>query len=179
MRTLLSLLMIAVAIAAAAGPDGASARPAATPPTAPRPPMSASADTLPEPSPELSAKEVVRLQVDALGRNDEPREDAGIEAAFNFASPDNKRVTGPLRRFRTLFDTPAYGPMIDHQGATYSEAEVEDGTARIGVILQTESEGRVGYLFRLSLQSSPPHEDCWMTDAVQRVPLDTMGEEKI
>ncbi|MFB6249820.1 MAG: DUF4864 domain-containing protein [Salinibacter sp.] len=179
MHTLLSLLMVPVAIAAGTGPDGPDARSSDAPPTAPRPPMSAPADTLPEPSPDLSAKEVVRLQVDALGRNDEPREDAGIEAAFNFASPDNKRVTGPLRRFKTLFDTPAYGPMIDHQGATYSEAEVEDGTARIGVILQTESEGRVGYLFRLSRQSSPPHEGCWMTDAVRRVPLDTVAEEKI
>jgi hypothetical protein len=69
--------------------------------------------------------------------------------------------------------------MIDHRGATYSEADVDGGTARIGVILQTEDEGRVGYLFRLSRQSSPPYEGCWMTDAVRRVPLDTMGEETI
>jgi hypothetical protein len=141
--------------------------------------MAAPADTLPEPSPDLSATEVVRLQVEALGHNDDPYEDAGVEAAFTFASPANKRVTGPLRRFRTLFETPAYGPMIDHRGATYSDAAVEGDTARLGVILQTESEGRVGYLFRLSRQSSPPYEGCWMTDAVRRVPLDTAGEAQI
>ena len=176
MRTLLSLLLVPAAIGA--GPSGPDVRCSAAPLTTPLP-MSAPADTLPEPSPTLSAMEVVRLQVEALGQNDEPREDAGIEAAFTFASPANKRATGPLRRFRTLFDTPAYGPMIDHQGATYSEAAIDGDTARIGVILQTEREGRVGYLFRLSRQASPPHEDCWMTDAVQRVPLDTMGEETI
>jgi hypothetical protein len=178
MHTLLALLMVPVALAPGTGPDGPDARRAASP-TAPHPPMPPPADTLPEPSPDLSAAEVVRLQVDALGRNDDPYEDAGIEAAFTFASPANKRATGPLRRFRTLFDTPAYGPMIDHQGATYSEPAIDGDRARIGVILETESEGRVGYLFRLSRQSSPPHEDCWMTDAVRRVPLDTMGEEKI
>lgn len=52
--------------------------------------------------------EVVRTQVEALGENDTPYEGAGIEAAFNFASPRNKEATGPLDRFRRLFDTPVY-----------------------------------------------------------------------
>lgn len=129
-------------------------------------------DTLPEPSPDLSPKEVVRLQVEALGTNDQPYDDAGIEAAFGFASPANKRATGPLRRFRTLFDTPIYGPMIDHEGATYSDVQVEGDGARVGVLLETGSGNRVGYLFRLSRQSGPPHDGCWMTDAVRRVAVD-------
>jgi len=134
-----------------------------------RAPMAAASDSLPEPSPELSPREVVQLQVDALGANDEPHEDAGVEAAFNFASPANKRATGPLERFRTLFDTPAYGPMIDHDGATYSAVQVEGRAAQMGVILETDAGERVGYLFRLSKQTDPPHADCWMTDGVVRV----------
>ena len=179
MRTLLSLLMLPVAVAVAgAGSDGAVPPAPAAGPSSPRSSVPAP-DSLPAPSPDLSPTAVVRLQVEALGRNDDPYADAGIEAAFRFASPANKRVTGPLRRFRTLFDTPAYGPMIDHRGATYSDAAVEGDTARLGVILRTEREGRVGYLFRLSRQSSPPCEGCWMTDAVRRVPLDTAGEAQI
>jgi hypothetical protein len=142
-------------------------------------PVSAPADSLPEPSPELSPKEVVRLQVEALGDNDTPREDAGIEAAFNFASPANKRATGPLDRFRRLFDTPAYGPMIDHGGATYSAPQVEGTVAQMGVILTTAQGDRVGYLFRLSRQSGPPHDGCWMTDAVQRVSVGEAGGQEI
>ena len=126
-------------------------------------------DTVPEPSPELSPREVVQLQVEALGTNDEPFAEAGIKAAFNFASPANKRVTGPLARFRTLFDTPAYGPMIDHTSATYSQVQVEGSTAQMGVLLNTEDGRQVGYLFLLSKQIAPPHEGCWMTDAVMRV----------
>jgi hypothetical protein len=131
--------------------------------------MLTASDSIPEPSPELSAREVVQLQVEALGTNDEPFAEAGIAAAFNFASPANKRATGPLARFRTLFDTPAYGPMIDHAGATYSQVQVEGRTAQMGVLLNTEDGGQVGYLFRLSKQTEPPHEACWMTDAVMRV----------
>lgn len=109
------------------------------------------------------------MQVDALAANDVPYDDAGIEAAFNFASPANKRATGPLERFRTLFDTAAYGPMIDHQGATYSTVQVEGRVAQMGVLLTTAEGDRVGYLFRLSKQTEGPHADCWMTDAVTRV----------
>lgn len=141
--------------------------------------VSMSTDSLPEPSPELSPTEVVRLQVEALGNNNMPREDAGIEAAFNFASPANKRATGPLSRFQRLFETPAYGPMIDHDGATYSTPQVNDDVARMGVILTTAQGGRVGYLFRLSKQDDSPHEGCWMTDAVQRVPVEQVDTQKI
>ena len=128
-------------------------------------------DSLPTPDSTLSPAEVVRLQVQALGQNDTPYDGAGIEAAFNFASPANKEATGPLSRFRTLFDTPEYGPMIDHEGATYSDPKIEDGGAQVGVILTSEEGVRVGYLFQLSRQTTSPHEGCWMTDAVQRVPV--------
>ena len=101
-------------------------------------------DTIPEPSPELSPREVVQLQVEALGSNDAPFAEAGIKAAFNFASPANKRATGPLARFRTLFDTPAYGPMIDHASATYSQVQMEGRTAQMGVLLNTEDGGAGG-----------------------------------
>ena len=130
---------------------------------------------IPSPAPELSPEEVVRVQVKALGSNDTPEEGAGIRAAFNFASPANRRATGPLDRFRTLFDTPMYGPMIDHTAAQFSDVQREDNRARVGVILTTSAGERVGYLFQLTLQQSPPYEDCWMTDAV--IPIDVEDPE--
>ena len=125
---------------------------------------------IPEPSPDLSPSEVVRVQVQALGSNDTPEEGAGIRAAFNFASPSNRDATGPLPRFRTLFDNPAYGPMLNHQFAEYSDVQRTEDTARVGVILITADGERVGYLFQLTLQTRPPYENCWMTDAV--IPID-------
>jgi hypothetical protein len=141
--------------------------------------MTTSSDSLPAPAPDLSPAEGVRLQVEALGRNDTPHEDAGIEAAFTFASPANKRATGPLHRFRRLFDTPADGPMIDHDGATYSDPQVEGTVAQVGVILITAQGERVGSLFRLSKREGEPHANCLMTDAVRRVPVEDVGGQKI
>lgn len=178
----LSSLLAAILLAAVPSVVDETARPPAFFRVSPDPAfsvMSPPDDSLPKPSPALSPTEVVRLQVEALGTNDTPHEDAGIEAAFNFASPANKRVTGPLQRFRRLFDTPAYGPMIDHNGATYSDPEVEDDVARMGVILTTMRGDRVGYLFRLSKQEESPHADCWMTDAVRRVPVEQADTQEI
>jgi hypothetical protein len=142
--------------------------------TAPSAPMEARPDSLPAPSPDWSPEDVVRLQVDALGRNDMPHDDAGIEAAFRFASPANKRATGPLERFRLLFETEAYGPMLDHDGARYSAVQQTATQARMGVMLSTES-GSVGYVFRLSKQTQTPYQDCWMTDGVRRVPVSSIS----
>ncbi len=142
-----------------------------------QPTLTTASDSIPEPSPELSPFEVVQLQVEALGKNDEPSANAGIEAAFNFASPANKRATGPLARFRTLFETQAYSPMINHMGATYSQVLVEGRTAQIGVLLDIDDGKKVGYLFRLAKQTEPPHESCWMTDAVIRVAVDEAGTQ--
>lgn len=136
-------------------------------------------DSLPTPTRDLSPTDVVRTQVEALGNNDTPYEGAGIEATFNFASPQNKEATGPLDRFRRLFDTPAYAPMIDHENAIYTPLGVKGNVARVGVILTTANGDRVGYLFQLSKQQTPPHEACWLTDAVQRVPVEQIAGQKI
>lgn len=166
-------LLFAVLAAALAFPlalASVQAHPDASVPMPKNPPVRLSPDSIPQPSPSLSPKEVVRLQVEALADNDTPYPDAGIEAAFAFASPANKAATGPLDRFQTLFDTPAYGPMIGHLSAEYSDAQVEGGVAQVGVILTTDAADRIGYLFRLSKQTETPYEQCWMTDAV--VPVD-------
>ena len=138
-----------------------------------------SAAAVPSPAPDLSPQKVVQVQVEALGSNDTPTEGAGIQAAFNFASPSNRKATGPLDRFRTLFDTPMYGPMIDHVGAQFSGVQQEGRMARVGVILTTSEGERVGYLFQLTRQDAPPYENCWMTDAVVPVRIDASDSTKI
>ena len=56
---------------------------------------------LPTPDPSDGPEQVIEMQVRALAENDTPVENAGIKTAYNFASPANRRVTGPLDRFAT------------------------------------------------------------------------------
>ncbi len=121
-----------------------------------------------EPDPSLSPQDVVSIQIEALRNNDTPYENRGIEVTFNFASPANKRMTGPLVRFKMMVRNPIYGPMINHRSAEYKNVRVEGNFAQIDVILNSKEGEYLGYRFILSRQHGNQYEGSWMTDAVIR-----------
>ncbi len=126
-----------------------------------------------EPVPSLSPRDVVSIQIEALGNNDSPYENRGIEVTFNFASPANKSLTGPLERFNVMIRNPTYGPMIDHRSASYENLVVEGDSARIDVILRSKEGVYLGYRFFLSRQHGNAYEGSCMTDAV--IPFDIVS----
>ena len=119
-----------------------------------------------QPSASLSPAAVVRIQMEALGMNDEPYADRGIEITFLFASPRNKAFTGPLERFRTMIRGPAYAPMLNHKSVAYENLRIDGGRAQVDVIVRTPENRYIGYRFGLSHYSVPACEGCWMTDSV-------------
>lgn len=123
-------------------------------------------DALPEPSPEFSPEEVVRIQLEALANNDVPYDDAGIEITYRFASPGNRQVTGPLERFVAMVKGPAYGDMLNHISAQIGQPEVTGNRAQLAVILVTADARRVGYLFVVGRQQGGDCPGCWMTESV-------------
>ena len=131
--------------------------------------------TDPTPSPEWTAAEVVRLQVEALQRNDSPHDDAGIETAFEFASPGNRAATGPLPRFAAMVHGPAYRDMLDFERAEYGPVRVDGDQAVQEVTLVQPDGRRATYVFGLSRQSGGRYDGCWMTDAVVRREAPTNG----
>jgi hypothetical protein len=121
---------------------------------------------LPTPDPSYDAERVVEIQLDALADNDTPFENAGIGTAYNFASPANRRATGPFDRFVRMVNGPQYAPMIDHVEAVAGPMEVDGATAEQRVTL-TGPDGRtVTYAFGLSKGSAGPLAECWLTDRV-------------
>ena len=125
----------------------------------------------PFPGPEYGPADVVRIQVQALADNDTPYRNAGIEVAFRFASPANKRFTGPLRRFIRMLYGPTYRPFLYHQAAHFGHVDIQGAEATQTVILTAANGRRVGYVFRLSKQRGAPCRACWMTDGVWRIDL--------
>ena len=116
------------------------------------------------PEPKLKPNDVVRLQLLAMQQNDDS--DFGIEVTFRFASPANKKQTGPLKRFIRLVRNPSYRPLLNHINATFLELTVEEVFAVQDVIITTSNGERIGYRFRLSIQKGPLYPGCWMTDSV-------------
>lgn len=136
---------------------------AASPPTGPT--------TRPSPTPELKPEQVVRIVVEALAKNS--ADDDGIRMTWEFASPGNKKVTGPLERFAPMVKGPAYLPMLHSASADYQPITVIGDQAEQLVMLTDADGQKAYYVFRLSRQPDGPLKDCWMTDGVFRVqPLD-------
>lgn len=177
----MSIAWVSVFVIAAVLTTGAERIPGRTPFQQPvQSPPGEEAEPAPpaRPHPDLSPADVVRIQVSALGRNDAPHIDAGIETAFRFASPLNKRSTGPLARFRLIARSPTYRPLLDHVRAEYGGLRRRGGEVALPVIVTTPAGRRVGYTFFLSKQTRRPFQGCWMTDGVirfrvpqQRLPL--------
>ena len=111
--------------------------------------------------------EVVRFQLEALRDND--ASDSGISNCFRFASPENRRMTGPLSRFAQMLRTGPYTLMFHYRDVIYHPLEIDGGTAVQRVTLASATRA-VTYRFVLTRQ--PPGEckqccpNCWMTDGV-------------
>lgn len=121
------------------------------------------------PSEEYEPEEVIERQVGALENNDDPREDAGIETAYNFASPGNRSNTGPIESFKRMVKNRVYSDMIDHDRSSYTPIERDGDKARQEVVLVQEDGTETVYEFVVSVQSEGQFEGCWMTDSVRRM----------
>lgn len=121
------------------------------------------------PGPAYGPDEVIRLQLEALAANDDPHTDAGIEVAFRFASPANKRVTGPLGRFTAMVHNALYRALLNHRAVRYGTLHVDnDHAARVVIVTARDGE-LVAYLFILLRQRGGACDGCWMTDSVLRL----------
>ncbi|KAA9404754.1 MULTISPECIES: DUF4864 domain-containing protein [Haloarcula] len=122
--------------------------------------------SLPTPSETYGPSDAVALQLEALETNDDPFENAGIMTAYNFASPANRRSTGPLDRFIAMVESPQYRPMIDFGEAVRGPVERNENYAEQRVTI-TGPDGRTTtYEFGLSVQSVGKFRGCWQTDRV-------------
>ena len=126
------------------------------------------------PHPSLSPKEVVTIIMKALQNNDAPDPDSGVKVTFNFASPANKRITGPLNRFIVMVKNGVYGSMINHRSVVLEKYIIEGEKARIDVILVSSAGKTFGFRFGLSRQHGNRFDGSWMTDSVQPIEVVTL-----
>lgn len=116
------------------------------------------------PSRSLSPEQVVRCQMEALSSNDAT--DNGIATAFRFASPSNKKVTGPLPRFIHMIKHSPYRVMLKPRLIEYGDIEIVGDQAQLPVSILTADYTAVAFRFYLSRQTHADCDGCWMTDGV-------------
>lgn len=119
-----------------------------------------------KPSKALTPRQVVKIQLHALQRNDVT--DSGIITVFNFSSPANRVSLGPLNHFRMMVRDPAYRPMLNFVSYKSGQMVITDNTAYQLVVIKGESGEEAAYLFILAKQRKGIYKGCWMTVGVAR-----------
>ena len=99
--------------------------------------------------------------------------DSGIEQTWNFAHPNNKRVTGPLSNFKMMIKSDSYGMMINHLSHTITELGSSDKWAQFEVIILDKD--KIYHKFNWQVEkytSEGTLKDCWLTTMVSSpIPL--------
>ena len=123
----------------------------------------ASAESLIVPAADYKPLEVIEIQLLGLQSGDP---DQGIEQVWLFAHPFNKRATGPLARFRTLFEMPAYAPLLDLR--SYSIKAVTETAIESQFVVSIVTSDGVSYDYFWAVEKVLEGEQAgfWMTTMV-------------
>ena len=125
------------------------------------------------PNKTISPKEVVKIQLSGLQQNDLNYKDSGIEQTWQFAHPNNKRVTGPLSNFKMMIKSDSYGMMINHLSHTITEVGSSDKWAQFEVIILDKD--KIYHKFNWQVEKytlDGSLKDCWLTTMVSSpIPL--------
>ena len=126
-----------------------------------------------KPNNSISPKEVVSIQLSGLKNNDLVYKDSGIEQTWNFAHPNNKRVTGPLDNFKRMIKSDSYQMMIDHLSHTITEVGNSDKWAQCEVIILDKNKIYQKFNWQVEKYTlEGTLRDCWMTTMVSSpIPL--------
>ncbi len=60
--------------------------------------------------PQMNARDIITIQMNALKNN---TKDSGIRSAFKYASPENKKNTGPYPRFKKMVQSETYKHLLN------------------------------------------------------------------
>ena len=126
-----------------------------------------------KPKSDIKPSEVVKIQLIGLQENDLDFKDSGIEQTWNFAHPNNKKVTGPLPNFKRMIKGDAYQMMLNHLSHTITELGSSDKWAQFEVIILDKD--KIYHKFNWQVEKYTLEgvlKDCWLTTMVSNpIPL--------
>ena len=126
-----------------------------------------------KPNSDIKPSEVVKIQLSGLQKNDLNFKDSGIEQTWNFAHPNNKKVTGPLPNFKRMIKGDSYQMMLNHLSHTITELRSSDKWAQFEVIILDKN--KIYHKFNWQVEKYTDDgllKDCWLTTMVSNpIPL--------
>ena len=126
-----------------------------------------------KPSSAIKPVDVVKIQLTGLQKNDLDFKDSGIEQTWNFAHPNDKKVTGPLGNFKRMIKGDTYQMMINHLSHTVTQLGIEENWAQFEVVILDKN--KIYHKFNWQVEKYTLEgvlKDCWLTTMVSNpIPL--------
>ena len=125
-----------------------------------------SADLL-KPNTILKPIDVLTIQLNSLKNNNIPYKDAGIEQTWEFAHPNNKKVTGPLEKFKKMIYSENYQLLINHKNYEIIILKQSKNILVYKVSILSKNKKKYYYIWQIEKVVEDGNlKDCWMTTGV-------------
>jgi hypothetical protein len=122
---------------------------------------------LTKPNISLKPFDVISIQLNALQRNNIPFKDAGIEQVWDFAHPSNKRITGPLEKFKKMIYSESYKMLIDHENSEITILSENVDMSVYKVFILSSDKKKYSYIWQIEkVQAEGDLKNFWMTTSV-------------
>jgi len=119
-----------------------------------------------KPAENLSAYDVVKIQLTALKNNNKPNKNTGIEQTWFFAHPENKKFTGPYKRFKKMLLGNQYKFLLNHDSHRIKLIMKSKDTYIYNVELISKDKKMYLYKWQLEKSSIEGCSNCWFTTIV-------------
>ena len=120
-----------------------------------------------KPQPDLKPLDVLLIQLNSLKNNNTPYSDAGIEQTWEFAHPNNKKVTGPLEKFKQMIYSKSYEILISHENSEVIILNETENISIYKVIILSKDKKKYYYIWQVEKVLLDGNlKNCWMTTKV-------------
>ena len=122
---------------------------------------------LTKPNVYLKPFDILVIQLNSLKRNNIPFNDAGIEQVWEFAHPKNKKITGPLEKFKKMIYSKNYKMLIGHENSEITILSENNNTSVYKVYILSNDKKKYSYIWQVEkVHQEGDLKNCWMTTSV-------------
>ena len=120
-----------------------------------------------KPNNTIEPYQVLKIQLSSLKKNDDPYKDSGITQTWEFAHPNNQKITGPLSRFKKMLNGDSYKVLLNHKEHKITEIQLTNFVASYEVTIIDENKSYYKFNWQVEKYTKDGIlKDCWLTTMV-------------
>ena len=95
--------------------------------------------------------------------------DRGIEQTWEFAHPNNQKITGPIERFKYMMKSDSYSMLLNHTSHEIEEVYLSKEVATFEVTVLDKEKKYYKFKWQVEkYKGESALNDCWLTTAVSQ-----------